>query len=78
MYYYIIYALKIYINRGGAFLFNIKKPESVNKTFRLPIELVKRLEIIAQQQGVSMNNLVIQSCEYALENLNTKDTSADK
>lgn len=50
-------------------MFTIKKIEMVNKTFRLPIELVERLQTVAQQQGISLNNLVIQSCNYALENL---------
>lgn len=50
-------------------MFDVKKPEMVNKTFRLPVELVKRLELVAQQKGVSMNNLVRQCCEFALDNL---------
>ena len=50
-------------------MFDVKKPEMVNKTFRLPVELVKRPELVAQQKGVSMNNLVRQCCEFALDNL---------
>ena len=50
-------------------MFDVKKPEMANKTFRLPVELIKRLETVAQQNGVSMNNLVLQCCEYALDNL---------
>lgn len=38
----------------------------LNKTFRLPADLVERLSIVAQNQGVSLNNLVKQCCEYAL------------
>ena len=47
-------------------MFKVKKVEMVNKTFRLPTDLVKRLANVAQEQGVSMNNLVGQCCEYAL------------
>ena len=47
-------------------MFKVKKVEMINKTFRLPTELVKRLAVVAQEQGVSMNNLVGQCCEYAL------------
>ncbi|MEL7655973.1 MAG: toxin-antitoxin system HicB family antitoxin [Bacillota bacterium] len=55
-------------------MFDVKKPEVANKTFRLPVELIKRLEMVAQEKGVSMNNLVLQCCEYALDNLkNEKD-----
>ena len=50
-------------------MFKIQKIEYTNKTFRLPTELVKNMETIAQNKGVSLNNLVIQCCEYALANL---------
>ena len=53
-------------------MFKVKKPEHINKTFRMPVELVQKLEVLAQQKGVSLNNLVIQCCEYALENLDDK------
>jgi len=51
------------------YLFEVKKPEHINKTFRMPVDLVKRLEILAQAKQVSLNNLIIQCCEYALDNL---------
>ena len=50
-------------------MFKIEKPEMVNKTFHLPLELVEELSKIAQNQGVSLNNLVKQCCEYALSQL---------
>jgi len=50
-------------------MFNVKKPEMINKTFRLPLALVKSLQEVAQEKDVSLNNLVAQCCEYALENL---------
>lgn len=53
-------------------MFKIEKPEMVNKTFRLPVDLVERLSSVAQNQGVSLNNLVKQCCEYALSNLDAK------
>jgi len=54
-------------------MFDVKKPEMINKTFRLPLSLVKRLQEVAQVKDVSLNALVGQCCEYALENL--KDTT---
>lgn len=51
-------------------MFEIKKTEHVNKTFRMPQELVRKMEILAQNKQISLNNLVVQCCEYALENLN--------
>ena len=60
-------------------MFEIKKTEYTNKTFRLPVELVKKMEAIAQNKGVSLNNLVVQCCEYALENIDQdKNKSAKK
>ena len=47
-------------------MFTVKRVEMINKTFRLPAELVERLSFVAQEKGVSMNNLVAQCCEYAL------------
>lgn len=49
-------------------MFEVKKEEYVNKTFRMPIQLLKRLEALAQQEQVSLNNLIIQCCEYSLNN----------
>lgn len=53
-------------------MFKIEKPEMINKTFRLPLELVQRLQKEAQRKGVSLNNLVLQCCEYALKNIAKK------
>ncbi len=53
-------------------MFEIKKEEYVNKTFRMPIELVKKMEIIAQKEKISLNNLVVQCCEYSIKNLKEK------
>lgn len=50
-------------------MFKVKKVDMVNKTFRLSTDLVKRLAVVAQDQGVSMNNLVGQCCEYALNQM---------
>ena len=52
-----------------------KKTEYVNKTFRLPQEFVQRLEMIAQEKKVSLNNLVVQCCEYAIEHLDKADNN---
>ena len=54
-------------------MFRVKKTEYINKTFRMPTELIKHLEVLAQEKNVSLNNLVVQCCEYALENLNSED-----
>ncbi len=57
-------------------MFKVKKTEYTNKTFRLPVELVKKMERLAQNKSVSLNNLVIQCCEYALDNIEQADDKA--
>ncbi len=47
-------------------MFKVQKDEYVNKTFRMPVKLVNDLEQLAQKENVSLNNLVIQCCSYAL------------
>ena len=54
-------------------MFEVKKTEHVNKTFRMPADLVKRLEVLAQEKNISLNNLIVQCCEYALENLDKSE-----
>ena len=51
-------------------MFEIKKKEHVNKTFRIPRDLLIELERLAQESEVSLNNLIIQCCEYALQHKN--------
>ena len=50
-------------------MFKVEKQEYINKTFRMPVELVKEMEVLAQSKGISLNQLVIQCCKYALNNL---------
>lgn len=50
-------------------LFKIEKPEYINKTFRMPVDLVAEMEALAQSKQISLNQLVIQCCKYALNNL---------
>ena len=55
-------------------MFHIRKGyDSESKTFRLPIELIERLDILATQNKLSLNQLVIQCLTYAIDNLETED-----
>ena len=58
-------------------MFNVVKPKHINKTFRMPAELVGKLEALAQSKGVSVNSLIIQCCEYALNNLEKEGNEND-
>lgn len=46
---------------------------TVNKTFRLPEKLVEKLNAVAGKNELSLNKLVIQCLEYALENIDKND-----
>lgn len=50
------------------------KPESVNKTFRLPKKLAEKLDRIACIHNISLNQIVIQCLNYALSEISTGDT----
>ena len=50
----------------GDIMFTVQKTEYVNRTFRLPKNLVENLGTYAQEKGISVNELVKQCCEYAL------------
>jgi predicted HicB family RNase H-like nuclease len=62
----------------GVVLFEVKKPEMANKTFRMPKKLLDKLSDLAQKKGVSLNNLIVQCCEYALENLSEIEQRKEK
>lgn len=55
-------------------MFKVKKIDYINKTFRLNKELVQSLEKLAQEKGISLNQLVSQCCEYALNNLDKNES----
>ena len=52
--------------------------ESVNKTFRIPVHIVEQLERLAGKYNTSVNKIVIQCLEYALDNISDEtDNSTD-
>ena len=57
--------------------FIIKKPKSSNRTIRMPDDLIDTLGKIATEKGISFNQLVVQCCEFALDNLNKTNSSQD-
>lgn len=61
----------VIIQLGAKKMFDPKKPEYINKTFRLSVDLVKKLENVAQSKQMSLNAIVAQCCEYALDNMDT-------
>lgn len=49
----------------------------VTKTFRLPEKLVEKLLVIAGKNELSLNKLVIQCLEYAVDNIDKDDLLDD-
>ncbi|MBQ9376045.1 MAG: hypothetical protein IJU04_06910 [Ruminococcus sp.] len=47
--------------------------DSVSKSFRLPVELVEKLDKLAFENNLSLNQLVIQCLSFALDNLDNDD-----
>lgn len=50
-------------------LFEIKKMSVSNKTISMPDSLIEKLKKLAKENDIPFNQLVIQCCEYAIENL---------
>jgi len=49
--------------------FSLKRQEYANRTLRFPVELLDELNKLASQSNMSFNHVVIECCQYALENL---------
>lgn len=58
-------------------MFKLERREFVNKTFRLPLSLVEEMQELAQSKNMSLNQLVVRCCEYALNNLDGEDRAND-
>lgn len=54
--------------------FYIKKQEYSNRTFRFPVEMLDDLNKLATEKNISLNQVVIHCCEYALKNLVDDET----
>ena len=55
-----------------SFQIKTNKKESENKTIRFPLPLIDRIEAAIQGKDVTFSSFVIQACEYALENMDSK------
>ncbi len=55
--------------------FQIKKgcSSAESKTFRFPETLNSKLEKLAKENSISLNNLVVQCLEFALENIENEE-----
>ncbi len=52
--------------------------DSISKSFRLPEELVEKLENLAYKNKLSLNQLVIQCLNFAICNLDKENENNEK
>lgn len=55
-----------------------KGSTNVSRTFRLPEEMVEMLEVLASENKLSLNQLVIQCLRYSLEHLDDPEDVGSK
>ena len=55
-----------------AFQLKNNKIETENKTIRFPLPLIDQIEEQLVGENISFSKFVIQACEYALQNMETK------
>ncbi len=53
-------------------MFEIKNKQKSNKTIRMPDELIEKLQALANKNDTSFNQVVVQCCEYALDNMTSE------
>lgn len=52
-------------------MFRVQKgfTEYENKSLRLPVDLIKKVQVLADENSISFNKVVIQCIEYSLEHM---------
>ena len=56
-------------------MFKVEKKIYINKTFRIEEKLLRQLEQVAAEEKISLNSLVVQCCQYALNDMNSDSIS---
>ena len=60
-----------------AFRLNEEKRETENKTIIFPLPLINKIEKELSNTNITLSRFVIQSCEYALENIEKESDKND-
>lgn len=58
--------------------FHLKKTSYSSKTLRMPDDLIEKIYALANKEGMSFNKVVIQCCEFAIENFHDYDIEIKK
>ncbi len=60
-------------------MFKIKPGDvTVTKSLRIPGRLVQRLDSLAEENGVSFTDLVLQCLQYALDSMGSDEKDVEK
>lgn len=57
---------------------NLNNEKSVLKTIRLKYKTLQRIEELSKQTNISVNRLINECIEFAINNLNTNDIKQDE
>lgn len=58
--------------------FKVKHQEYVNRTFRFKKEFVEKLDKVCDEENISLNKLVVQCVEFALDNMENNNSKEDE
>ncbi len=58
-----------------SFKIRTDRKETENKTIRFPVNLISQIEDAIQEHDVTFSGFVIQACEYALEHMDTENST---
>lgn len=51
------------------------RKETVNKTVRFPMDMIKRIERVMSEKDVSFSGFILQACEYVLDEIENFEKS---
>ena len=57
-----------------AFIIRPDRHDTENKSIRFPVELIEKIEKAIQGKDISFSGFVLQACEYALQNMDEKNS----
>ena len=57
---------------------NLNNEKSVLKTIRLKYKTLQKIEELSKQTNISLNRLINECIEFAINNLNTNDIKQDE
>ena len=57
---------------------DFSKKESMSKSLYLPVELIKKIDVIAVANDISFNQVAVRLMEFALENIDIDSMKSEE